>query len=299
MMFRHILISAAALFLISVPAHAQQRSRTPPPSMDSVKKAGPPPRLEDGHPDLTGVFFPGSVPDVDHYSQEAPAHRTFDPKLTPQEPPSFQPWAMQKIKLMGNLELANPELECSPLGAVGYFFKGGYPIGLVQKRDQLVILGELSTSFRVIYTDGRPQEKDPEPLFNGTSVGHWDGDTLVVDLVGLDTRMWLGPARGWFPSDVIHATEKFSRPDANTLIYQVTIDDPKVLTKPWVSVPRQFTWAPRKRLYEYYCTNNQDYEQLGAASAKKIKTAEGEDERFFDEQEYQRLKRQTESAEKR
>lgn len=98
---RLLSLITAGLFLVSAAAYAQQRSRTPPPSMDSVKKAGPPPKLEDGHPDFTGVYFPGSVPDVDHYSQEAPAHRTFDPRVTPQEPPSFQTWVQQKIKLMG------------------------------------------------------------------------------------------------------------------------------------------------------------------------------------------------------
>src|SRR5438552_13683664 len=74
----------------------------------------------------------------------------------------------------------------------------------------------------------------------------------VVDLVGLDLPQRLGPARGWFPSDAFHATERFSRPDINTFVYQVTIEDPKVLAKPWVSVPRVFTLAPGKRLYEYY-----------------------------------------------
>ena len=292
-MKRRHFVTFCAAGLCLLPAHAQQRSRTPPPPIDAVKKVGPPPRLANGHPDLTGVYFPGSVPNIDSYSPEAPAHRTFDPKVTPQEPPAFQPWVVEKIKLMGNLELTNPELQCAPIGAVGYFFKAGYPIGLVQTPDQLVILGELSTSFRVVDTDGRPQEKNPEPLFNGTSVGHWEGDTLVVDLIGLEARMWLGPARGWFPSDDFHATERFTRPDASTLVYQVTIDDPKVLTKPWVSVPRRFTWAPKKRLYEYYCTNNQDYEQLGAASAKMPKTLEGSDERFFDDQEYQRMIKQS------
>src|SRR5438552_479961 len=128
------LAGAVALCLTVSTAEAQ---RTPPPSFDSVKRAGPPARLANGHPDFTGVYFPGAVPDPDHYSQEAQAHRTFDPKATPQEPPSFQPWVQEKIKLMGKLDLVNPELQCSPIGAIGYFFKAGYPIGLVQKPEEL------------------------------------------------------------------------------------------------------------------------------------------------------------------
>jgi len=75
----------------------------------------PTPRLPDGHPDLSGVYFSGVVPDVNHIQHYAPSSKTFDPKLTPQEKPSFQPWVLQKVKLMGDhLEKLVPNLECAP-----------------------------------------------------------------------------------------------------------------------------------------------------------------------------------------
>lgn len=258
-------------------------------SVASPQKPGPAPRTPDGHPDLTGVWFPGVVPDPDHYGLTVAEHRTFDPRVTPQEPPSFQPWAAQKRKLMGDFDRISPALECLPRGALGWGLGAAYPIGIVQTPGQFVLLSEQETTYRVIYTDGRPHDKDPEPQYNGDSIGHWEGDTLVVDIIGLDTHTWLPGAPGWFPSDALHVTERFSRPNVNTLIYRATIEDPKVLTKPWTSVPRTFTFAPGKRLYEGYCVHNYDFDELNPGG-KAPRTAEGNDERFFDEQEYERLK---------
>jgi len=113
----------------------------------------------------------------------------------------------------------------------------------------------------------------------------------VVDVVGLDTQMWIPGTAGWFVSDALHVTERWRRPNANTLIYEATIEDPKVLTKLWKSVPRTFTFAPGKRLYEGYCTHNYDFEELNPQS-KIPRTTDGNDVRFFDGQEYERLRKQ-------
>ena len=265
----------------SIPARAEARG---------AQKA-PAPRTADGHPDFTGVWFPGVVPDPDHYGLTAAEHRTFDPKVTPQEPPSFLPWALEKRKLMGDFDVISPGLQCRPRGALGFGLGPAYPIGIVQTPSQFVLLAEQETTFRIIYTDGRPHQKNPEPQYNGDSIGHCEGDTLVVDVVGLDTQMWIPGAGGWFVSDALHLSERWRRPDANTLIYEATIEDPKVLTKPWKSVPRTFTFAPGKRIFEGYCIHNYDFEELNP-DAKIPRTTEGNDERFFDEQEYQRLRKQ-------
>jgi hypothetical protein len=279
--FASILLLAVAVGG-SIPARAQTRG---------AQKAAPAPRTADGHPDFSGVWFPGVVPDPDHYGLSVEEHRTFDPRVTPQEPPSFQRWAVEKRKLMGDFELISPGLQCRPRGALGFGLGAVYPIGIVQTPSQFVLLSEQETTYRVIYTDGRPHQRNPEPQFNGDSTAHWEGDTLVVDVVGLETQMWIPGAGGWFASDALHVTERWRRPDASTMIYEATIEDPKVLTKPWKSVPRTFTFAPGKRLFEGYCVHNYDFEELNP-EAKIPRTPEGNDERFFDEQEYERLRKQ-------
>ena len=183
-------------------------------------------------------------------------------------------------------------MTCEPLGASGIFYKGDYPVELVQTDKQLIVLSELDTTYRIIWIDGRAHKKDPDPQFNGDAVGHWEGDTLVVDVIGLDVHTWYGGGafRGWFPSDVAHMIERFDRPNTNYFTYQLTVDDPKALTKPWKSAPDRFTTA-LEPMVEYYCTNNQDYEEQNPTGPKYI-SASGLDERYFDEQEYKEMKQQ-------
>jgi len=264
-----------------------------------LPKPGPTPRTRDRHPDLSGIWFVGLTGTVDLTAQNSPAMRRFDPNVTPQEPPSFQPWVLLKQKRIGPQQQAEPCLTCEPLGAPGFVIKNPYPIQIVQTDKQLIMLAELDATYRTIWIDGRPHPKDPDPKFNGDAVGHWEGDTLVVDVIAVDTHTWLtGPGGNiiWFPSDVMHVTERFWRPDTNTLMYQVTVDDPKVLTKPWTSAPNHYTIG-QVPMGEYYCTNNQDEKVLNPDGVKYISPS-GLDERYFDEEEYQELLKQA-SAEKK
>jgi hypothetical protein len=259
---KYIVTTVAALAVIgtlSASAHAQIPTA---PGPKNTKKAGPTPRSADGHPDLSGIWWPGNGnPDL-----FAPGYlRRFDPKETPQEAPSFQPWALEKIKAAGNAEVEDPRL-CRPVGVPG-FMNSPYPYQIVQTPGQVVLLAEHQTTFRVIPADGRPHTKDPDPLINGDSVGRWQGDTFVIDVISFDEKtpvFWSQPIKDkgyWFHSDALHVIERFRRPDSETLIYQVTVEDPKVLTKPWTSAPQKFTRSDYP-LNEYYCTNEQDGKEL-------------------------------------
>ncbi len=209
------------------------------------------------------MWFPGTT--GGYSTSSSAAQRQFDAKVTPEEKPPFQPWAAAKIASMSRVdfELGRASVNCQPRGTPLNFLGNPYPIKLVQTRDELIELNELNTNFRVVHTDGRPHSKDPDPTFNGDATAHWDGDTLVIDVIAIDERTWNNFV-GWFHSDQEHVIERLTRPSENYLVYQVTIEDPKVLTKPWTSVPRQWSLS-HEDLEEYYCTNNvepQEYQSI-------------------------------------
>ena len=289
--------TTAALCLISLSALAQ--TKTPGTSASSSKKDNassaaepstpPTPRMSDGHPDLSGVYFPGPQ-DPDKYALGAlnGPNRKFAREF---EKPSFQPWVQEKAKLMGpDLERADPEIGCAPPGGPGFFYKGNYAIKMMQTPKELVILSEIFTTYRIIYTDGRQHSKleEIDPLYMGEAIGHWEGDTLVVDTIGVDTHTWVAGllARPFFASDVAHYTETYRRPNLNHFLYQFTLDDPKVLSKPFTSPLATYSYSSHKPITEYYCTYNPDIDSLYPA-AKIPRTTTGADERYFDEQEYE------------
>lgn len=258
------------MIVASLPASAQEGKSSAPGATQAktaaAPKGGPAPRTADGHPDLSGIWFPGTA---GGFTFNPGLRRQFDPKETPEEPPPFQPWAAAKIKAMTSTdyELGRASVNCLPRGVPGMFLIDPYPIQLVQTPGLFIQLDELNNNWRVIHTDGRPHNPDPDPAFNGDEVGHWEGDTLVIDVVGIDERTW-NNFTGWFHSDQEHVIERISRPSLNYLVYQVTIEDPKVLTKPWTSARRVWTLG-HEDLLEYFCTNNQDVEQYKSLKAKE------------------------------
>ena len=284
---RNVAISAvllAASCMISLPAAAQDEGaatgteKSDAKPIKRVSPGGATPRMSDGHPDLSGVWFPGvtgggDLNDVGLDGNSGLVRRLFDPKKTPQEKPPYQPWAAGKLKEMYpteiDVELHRPSVNCEPRGVPGMFTTNPYPLQLVTTPGQFVQLIELNNNFRVVPTDGRPHTQDPDPTFNGDGVGHWEGDTLVIDTIAIDEKTW-NDMQGWFHSDEEHVIERISRPTMNYLSYQVTIEDPKVLTKPWTSAP--WTWTlGHEPLEEYYCTHNEELYQFDSLKSENKK----------------------------
>ena len=109
--------------------------------------------------------------------------------------------------------------------------------------------------WRVIWTDGRkiPNIDDYLPRYNGYSTGHWEGDTLVIDVTGLNDRTWFDRA-GNYHSDKMHVVERYTRVAANQLNYEATIEDPEVFTRPWkISMPLYRRLEKDAQLMEYKC----------------------------------------------
>lgn len=257
-----VLLAFACCF--ALPGLAQDGAPGADYQITVMPPGGPAPRLENGRPDFTGMWLPNSAGQgvSGRYGVDPAAVRQFDPEITPEEPPAFQEWARGRIAAMSptELELSKSSVNCMPRGVPAIWLQNPYGTMLVHKPGLLVQLYEVLNNFRVVYTDGRPLPEYPEPLFHGNSAARWEGDTLVLESIGFDERTYIMP-NGWFHSDELRVIERYTRPSLNYLIVEVTVEDPKVLAKPWTSAPRRWTLT-ESPINEFYCTNNRDLEEL-------------------------------------
>jgi hypothetical protein len=200
--------------------------------------SGPTPRTYDGKPDLSGVWW---IPD------------TVDPGK-----PEFLPdaLAVQKQRLENNSK-DSPQARCLPSAAL----RNGPLWEFVQSKDFLVYISDdESPGFHQIYLDGRGHPADPNPAWYGHSIGRWDGDTLVVDRVGFDPRVWLD-VESHPHSDKLHIVERYHRPDLGHLEIEITVDDPGVLAKPWTQ--KRVADLAHEEIFEYICQeNNRDVQHM-------------------------------------
>jgi len=182
------------------------------------------------------------------------------------------PWGEEKFnaakpnggaKGVSLAESNDPALKCFPPGVPRiYTSRLGAPFEIVQSQGRVIMLFEYDHIVREIYTDGRPHPPDLNPTWMGDSIGRWEGNTLVVDTVGFNDKSWLDSV-GHPHSDALHLVERIQRVGRDTMIDDITIDDPKSYSKPWVSHMR-FELKPDWSLLEYVCEdflNFQDLEQ--------------------------------------
>jgi hypothetical protein len=171
----------------------------------------------------------------------------------------FQPWAKAVYEYrQRSLLKDDPFTRCLPPGGPRQF-QTPHGFQFVEQRELgriLVLLGGGDRNWRVIYTDGRPQGQADEVVrsYYGNSVGHWEKDTLIVDSIGFNEHFWF--TNGGLPhTEALHLTERFSRPDLNTLKYEVTVDDPQAYTRPWTG-GWTVQWVPDQEIREYFCEEN-------------------------------------------
>ena len=196
---------------------------------------GPAPRTPDGKPDFTGTWY---------------AQRTVDPGK-----PEPLPWAQKLLEeRAANNNKDAPGAHCLTRGitAAGALF----PYELVQTPARLVMIFEDDIpSHRTVYLDGRGHPKDPNPDWMGHSIGHWEGDTLVVDTIGFNDKSWLDNV-GHAHTERLHVTERIRRPDLGQLEIEFTIDDPGAYSKPWI-IKRVADLDTRDEIGEYVCTEGE------------------------------------------
>jgi hypothetical protein len=201
--------------------------------------AGPTPRTAEGKPDLTGVWW--------------------SPRTVDSGKPEFLASAVEVAKKrVEDNRKDSPQAHCLPSAVtrVGPLYQ------FVQTKDYLVMISDDdSPGFHQIYLDGRQHPKEPDPLWYGHSIGHWEGDTLVVDRVNFEEQVWLDQ-EAHPHSDKLHVTERYRRVDLGHLETEVTVDDPGVLVKPW-TMKRMSDLAPGEEIREFMCSeNNRDLDHL-------------------------------------
>ncbi|HZI27178.1 MAG TPA: hypothetical protein VFD64_03420 [Gemmatimonadaceae bacterium] len=221
---------------------------------------GPTPRTADGHPDLTGRYYPNQAGRMlqGGYQVDDSIYLEFDPAVPrpPQASPVLTPEGTAKYRFPRELYGECP-VGGTPQSITMQTSQHG-PMQLIQLPGSVWILTEWPTTIRYVPTDGRPHSEDPDPSFVGESVGRWEGDTLVVDTIAIDRRV-TNPG-GWHPSEKVHVVERFTRPSKNYIVYDLTIEDPVVLAQPYVHGSRRWSLAqdPDDRWDEYVCTHNEE-----------------------------------------
>jgi hypothetical protein len=267
--FRMIAV-VAALFWMSSPASAQQAAAPSNANTASI----PTPMTPDGHPDLSGLWTGGAGGgggaagvDRDAYgavgfdpevlAARQSGDRTGDAGLINFErdntlvrrmgsnKPPYKPQYWEIVKhLDQNGNSADSAGNCMPPGVP----RVGPPAEIIQTPKQLIFLylsaAASPAGYRAIPTDGRKHSnlEDLDGTWNGESIGHWEGDTMVIDTIGFNTATWLD-IMGYMHSENMHVIERLHR-DGNMMTWQVTVDDPDVFLHPWDMNPRTVRLNP-------------------------------------------------------
>ncbi len=180
--------------------------------------------------------------------------------------PPLTPWGQARLDAARPLvgpkavpgEENSPTLRCDPDGPPK-LLNHPNPFEIVQIPGRMFMFFEEQHIWRTIWADGRPLPKDPDPSYLGYAVGKWEGDTFVVETIGFNDKDW-ADAYGDPRSEQTHLTERYRRLNHDTLELQVTIDDPKSYTKPWVSPPKLHKLEPGWEIAEWFCAAEEDKE---------------------------------------
>jgi hypothetical protein len=253
---RTLAVVAALSSLLSSPTApaAAQWINFPTPGVPRLPDGKPDlsasvPRTAEGRPDLSGIWRSGG-----------PRSRYDYDVAQNLKPEDIQPWAEAlRLQRVQDFRKDSPLARCLPVSLP--FLNSRGLARIVQTPGLIVVLHESPNSpHRTIFTDGRALPKDPNPTWLGYSVGHWEGDTLVVESAGFNDRGWLDVG-GHPQTESTRVTERFRRRDFGHMELDMTINDPKTFTKP-VSMRMENVLEPDTVLLEDVCENERDSSHL-------------------------------------
>jgi hypothetical protein len=218
------------------------------------------PRMPDGKPNLTGLWQALNTAHwdlEDHAARQGPvialgaAYSIPEGAGVLEGPIPYQPWALEKKKQNAEQALTlDPEIKCYLPGVPRATYMP-YPFQIVQTPSKVLMAYEFANAARTIEMDSN--EDPPLDFWMGWSRGRWEGDTLVVDVTGLNDQTWFDRA-GNFHSDALHVVERYTPIDSSHLMYEATIEDPKVFTRPWtIRMPLYRRVEQNAQLGEYIC----------------------------------------------
>jgi hypothetical protein len=247
---------SAAIFL-PTETQAQQPAKAPAKAKNTYKA----PRTKDGKPNLNGLWMSNGLANWD-LEPHGPGHPT-EPKLGSiyAIPPGvgyvvggvipYKPAALeQKKKNFAARAKEDPEAKCY-MGGVPRANYMSYPFQIVQGGKDMMISYEYAGAVRILNM-GAPV-KAPADSWMGTSNGHWEGETLVVDVTALGDQSWLDRS-GNFHSDQLHVVERWTMQNSDVMMYEARIEDPEVFTQPWtIRVPLYRQVEDNARLLEFKC----------------------------------------------
>ena len=241
----------------------------PSPGAGQTSPTYTPPRTRDGHPDLQGVWQVLNAAAWNLEDHEAslgvPAgHGVVEGGVIP-----YQPSALARRR--ANFEkraTLDPEARCYLPGVPRITYMP-HPFRIVQQADRVTILYEYAHAVRSVFMNGNPHPAGPIDWWMGDSRGRWEGNTLVVDVIHLSDRTWLDRS-GNFHSEALHVVERYTPVSPYHLMYEATIEDPKVYTRPWkMSFPLYRRMEKNAQLLEYKCVEFVEELMYGHLRKKK------------------------------
>jgi hypothetical protein len=224
---------------------------------------GPVPRLADGRPDLSGVWWGGADvggPGFGSNRGRGPAGPSYTSL--------YLPSVAERAETLSDKD--DPTLRCIPtaFGTMNVRFWDVGAVGqIISTPDFVVMLTETYHGFQLIPTDGRPHRSFVPPSYRGDSVGHWEGDTFVVETRNFTDDTWMYAEGRVSPhSDALTIVERYRRLDASTLEIETTIEDPKVLSGPWTAPTQVLELAPFDQIMPLNCVGAETFALMQGAS---------------------------------
>ena len=242
--------ACAAALLFAAPASAQlgAATQTPPPEGVTEGKGAANPKGQyaalDALPDWGGIWFVMFSP---------PGNGAAEPKLKGDYLAKREAWVAEVRANEGVVR--RPRSNCAPPGMPRIMRLAQYPYEFIFAPGRVTINQEAWMQTRTIWTDGRAHEEDPDPTYMGDSIGHWEGDTLVVDTIGISGELEIDT--GWPHSDQFVLTERIhlDPTDPNVLINEMRMEDPEALAEPF-EVTTRYRRDRYGRLFEFQCSQN-------------------------------------------